>query len=61
MDFLVVGDYFTKFLIMRKIPNTSTHAVIKELGMIFTEFGQPFVLRSDNGLMLQFQGIPAVP
>ena len=26
MDFLVVGDYFTKFLIMRKIPNTSTHS-----------------------------------
>ena len=39
MDFLVVGDYFTKFLIMRRIPNTSTHVVIKEVGMIFTEFG----------------------
>ena len=39
MDFLVVGDYFTKFLIMRKIPNTLIHAVIKELGMIFTEIG----------------------
>ena len=49
MDFLVVGDYLTKFLIMRKIPNTSTHAVIKELGMIFTEFGRPFILRSNNG------------
>ena len=49
MDFLVVGDYFTKFLIVRKIPNTSTHMVIKELGMIFTEFGCPFVLKSDNG------------
>ena len=49
MDFLVVGDYFTKFLIVRKIPNTSTHVVIKELGMIFTEFGCPFVLKSDNG------------
>ena len=23
--------------------------VIKELGMIFTEFGRPFVLNSDNG------------
>ena len=48
IDFLVVGDYFTKFLIVRKIPNTSMHAVIKELGMI-TEFGCPFVLKSDNG------------
>ena len=26
------------------------HAVIKELGIVFTEFGRPFVLRSDNGL-----------
>ena len=37
-DFLVVSDYFTKFLIMKKIPNTSTHTVINELGMVFTEF-----------------------
>ena len=49
MDFLVVGDYFTKFLIVKKIPNTSTHSMIKELGMIITEFGCPFVLKSDNG------------
>ena len=40
MDYLVVGDYFSKFLIVQKIPNTSTHTVIKELGMIFTEFGR---------------------
>ena len=38
----------TKLLIIRKLPNSSTHAVIKELGMIFTEFGWPFILRSDN-------------
>ena len=49
MDFLVIGDYFSKFLLVRKIPNTSTHSVIKELEMIFTEFGHPFVLKSDNG------------
>ena len=49
MDFLVVGDYFSKYLITRKLPNSSTHAVIKELGLIFTEFGRPFILRSDNG------------
>ena len=50
MDYLVIGDYFSKYLIIRKILNTSTHSVIKELGMIFTEFGCPFVLKSDNGL-----------
>ena len=49
MDYLVVGDYFSKYLLVRKIPNTSTHSVIKELGMIFTEFGHPFLLKSDNG------------
>ena len=49
VDFLVVGDYFTKFLIVRILPNSSTHAVIKEVGMIFTEFGCPFVCRSDDG------------
>ena len=50
MDYLVVGDYFSKYLILRKIPNTSTHVVMKELEIIFTEFGCPFVLKSDNGL-----------
>ena len=49
MDYLVVGDYFTKYLLVRKIPNTSTHLVIKELSMIFTEFRCPFVLKSYNG------------
>ena len=49
VDYLVVGDYFSKYLIIRKLPNSSTHAVIKELGLIFTEFGRPFILRPDNG------------
>ena len=50
IDCLMVGDYFSKYLIVRKLPNSSTHTVIKELGLIFTEFGRPFILRSDNGL-----------
>ena len=49
VDCLVVGDYFSKYLIVRKLPNSSTHAMIKELGLIFKEFGRPFILRSDNG------------
>ena len=48
-DFLVLIDYFSKFLIVRKLPNSTSNAVIKELGLIFTEFGTPFILRSDNG------------
>ena len=50
MDYLVVGDYFRKYLIVRIISNSSTHSVIKELGMTFTEFGHPFVLKGDNGM-----------
>ena len=47
-DFLVVGDNLSKFLIVRKLPNSSTNAIVKELSMIFTEFGRPHILRSDN-------------
>ena len=39
IDCLVVGDYFSKYLIVRKLPKSSTHAVIRELGLIFSEFG----------------------
>ena len=46
---MVIGDYFSKYLIVRRLPNSSTHAMIKELGLIFTELGRPFILRSDNG------------
>ena len=47
-DFLVLIDYFSKFLIVCKLPNSTSNAVIKELGLIFTEYGKPFILRSDN-------------
>ena len=49
LTFLVIVDYFSKYLIVRKIPNSTSSAVIKELGMIFSEFGNPLVFRSDNG------------
>ena len=49
IDYLVIGDYFSKYLIIRRLPNSSSHAVIKELGLFFTKLGRLFVLRSDNG------------
>ena len=49
IDYLVIEDYFSKYLIIRRLPNSSSHVVIKELGLVFTELGRPFVLRSDNG------------
>ena len=48
-DFLVLVDYFSKFPVVRKLPNSTTEVVKKELHAIFLEFGIPFVLRSDNG------------
>ena len=44
IDYLVIRDYFSKYLIVRRLPNSSTHVVIKELGLVFTELGRPFVL-----------------
>ena len=49
IDYLVIRDYFSKYLIIRRLPNSSSHVVIKELGLVFTELWRPFVLRSDNG------------
>ena len=34
---------------MRKIPNSTSSAVIKELELIFSEFGKLFIFSSDNG------------
>ena len=34
---------------MRRIPNSTTSAVIKELSMIFSEYDRPYLFRSDNG------------
>ena len=48
-DFLILIDYFLKFLIVHKLPSLTSNAVIKELGLIFMEFGKPLILRSDNG------------
>ena len=55
IDYLVIGDYFSKLLIVRKLPNSPIHLVIKELSMIFTEFGKPFILKSANGPCYAFR------
>ena len=34
IDYLVIGNYFSKYLIVRRLPNSSSHAVIKELGLV---------------------------
>ena len=48
-DFLVLGDYFSKILIVRKLPSSTSSAACKEISNIFTEFGKLYIIRSDNG------------
>ena len=48
-DYLVLIDYFSKFLIVRKLPNSPTGAVVKELSITLSEYGIPFIIWSDNG------------
>ena len=49
MDFLIVADVFSKYFIVRKLPNSTSAAVCAELSMIVTELGLPHIIRSDNG------------
>ena len=49
MDFLIVVDVFSKCIIVRKLPNSTSAAVCIELSMIVTELGLPHIIRSDNG------------
>ena len=49
MDFILVADVFSKYIIVRKLPNSSPTAVCIELSMIVTELGLPHVIKSGNG------------
>ena len=49
IDFLIVIDVFSKYIIVRKLPNSTSAAVCIELSMIVTELGLPHIIRSDNG------------
>ena len=49
MNFLVVADVFSKYILVRKLPNSTSAAVYIELSMIVTELGLPHIIRSDNG------------
>ena len=41
MDFLIVADVFSKYFIVRKLPNSTSAAICAELSMILTELGLP--------------------
>ena len=49
MFFLIVVDVFSKYIIVRKLPNFTSAAICIELSMILTDLGLPHIIRSDNG------------
>ncbi|XP_037782060.1 uncharacterized protein K02A2.6-like [Penaeus monodon] len=49
-DYLIVADYYSKFPIIRKMPiHVTSTAVIKALKNLFSEYGVPERVYSDNG------------
>ena len=49
MDFLIVADIFPKYIIVRKLPNSTSAAMCTELSMIVTELDLPHIIRNDKG------------
>ena len=48
MDVLIVADVFSKYIIVRKLPNSTSAAVCIELFMIVIELGLPHIIRNEN-------------
>ena len=48
MDFLIVADVFSKYILVRKLPSSTSAAMCIELSIIVTELGLPHIIRSDN-------------
>ena len=55
MDFLIVANVFSKYSLVRKLPNSTSAAMCIELSMIVTELDLP------QWPMLQFQRVPTIP
>ena len=49
MELLIVADVFSKYILLRRLPNSTSAAMCIELSMIVTELGLPHIMRSDNG------------
>ena len=50
MDFLIVADVFSKYILVRKLPNSTSTVICIELSIVVvTELGLPHIIRSDNG------------
>ena len=49
MDFLMIADVFSKYIIVRKMHNSTSTAMCMELSMIVTKLSLSHVIKSDNG------------
>ena len=49
VDFLIVADVFSKYILVRKLPSSTSAAMCIELSMIVTKLGLPHIIKSDNG------------
>jgi rRNA-processing protein FCF1 len=48
-DFILVVDYYTKWIVIEQLKTTSSASVIQTLEKTFADYGLVSVLRSDNG------------
>ncbi len=55
-DYLLIVDYHSKFPIVSKLHNTSSQTVAKATSAVFSMFGPPSTIISDNGP--QYSGTP---
>ena len=55
MDFLIVAVVFSKYILVRKLPNSTSAAVCIEQSMIFTELGLHHIIRNDNSPCYNFK------
>ena len=63
MDFLIVADVISKYILVRKLPIFTSAAVCIELSMIVRELGLPHIIRIDNSPSYnskEFQQFPAI-
>ena len=49
MGFLIVADVFSKYILVRKLPNSTSAAMCIEFCMLVIKLGLPHVIKGDNG------------
>ena len=49
MEFLIAADVFSRYILVRKLPNSTSADVCIELSIIVRELGLPHIIRSYNG------------